>query len=111
MLPPVTKQYDDHSTDRQFAFVFHCDRCGKLWESESYPFSMADATTDSRARALLWETEHAAAYERANTEALFHFSKCPTCGRRICDDCFCTAEDACKTCTKPKGGWIPFGKL
>lgn len=109
MLPPVTKRYDDHSTDRWFRFAFHCDRCGAGWESERYPFSMGNASSDGegqeKARMLLWKAEHDAAYERANTEALFHFNRCPACGRRVCDDCFSLSGDRCVSCSggKPKG--------
>lgn len=102
MLPPVTKRWDDRSTDRWFRFVFYCDRCGAAWESERYPFSLREAAPQSSAeesaRMLLWRTEHDAAYERANTEALFHFNRCPVCGARVCDSCYLLTEDLCASC-------------
>lgn len=127
MLPPVTKQCDDLSTDQWFRFVFHCDECGAEWEHEQYSFSMRDTPQCDEvykdARAHLWKAEHDAAYERANTEALFHFNQCPVCGRRVCDDCFAELEDVCLSCAaekrrdhKPKKPAAPrrrmaFGKL
>lgn len=103
MLPPVTKRYDDCSTDQWFRFSFYCDECGAKWESEQYPFSMQDANPksdgDKNALALLWKTEHDAAYERANTEALFQFNRCPACGKRVCDKCFLVTEDVCSSCS------------
>ncbi len=109
MLPPITKRYDDCSTDRYFHFIFYCDSCNSKWENEQYPFSMRDAPQcneeNEEARALLWKAEHNAAYERANTEALFHFNRCPLCGKRVCDNCFSEVEDICLNCSgdKPKG--------
>lgn len=111
MLPAVTKKYDDRSTDRFFQFVFHCDECGEAWESEHYPFSMRDAPAkckgEKNAHVILWKSEHDAAYERANTDALMHFNKCPKCGKRVCDDCFSELEVSCSNCKtqrKKQGG-------
>lgn len=102
MLPAVTKKYKDHSTDEFFQFSFCCDECGGVWESERYPFSMRDAPTESHgeknARVIMWKAEHDAAYERANNEALLQFNKCPKCGQRICDKCFCELEVLCIKC-------------
>ncbi len=102
MLPPITKRYDDCSTDQWFRFIFYCDKCGAKWASEQYPFSMRGAPYDNeeteRARALLWRVEHDAAYERANTEALFRFNRCPACGERVCDGCYSEKLDLCVNC-------------
>ncbi len=104
MLPPITRNYDDRSTEEYFFFVFYCDECGKPWESEKYPFyltnSPALSEAEKRAHKILWEAEHYSAYERANTEALFHFSRCQKCGRRLCDDCFSEFESICLSCEK-----------
>ena len=106
MLPAVTKTYEDHSTDRHFCFVFHCDECGVIWESEIYPFSMRDTPSENEgeknARALLWKAEHDASYERANTDAMLNFNKCHICGRRVCNDCFSEFEATCLACEKEK---------
>ncbi len=102
MLPPVTKRYTDHSTQTYFAFSFFCDGCGAVWKSEQYPYSLAavpiSSGAEADARRLLWKSEHDAAYERANVEALFHFGKCPSCGRRVCDRCFPEWSSKCKHC-------------
>lgn len=104
MLPPITKKYCDLSTPTNFQFSFFCDRCGACWESEQYPFSMRDSTpsTDEGryVHDMIWKSEHDAAYERANTEATFHFNKCPICDKRVCDDCFTLTDDVCADCTE-----------
>ncbi len=104
MLPPLTRQYHDRSTDGYFAFTFFCDSCGAPWHSEEYPFSLRDdpprSETEKTARELIWKAEHDAAYERANNEAIFHFNKCPRCAKRICDNCFSPFEDVCTDCAR-----------
>ena len=50
---------------------------------------------------LLWGNEHRAAFDEANLEAHIHFNRCPVCGKRVCDDCFCAEagkDGACKNC-------------
>lgn len=102
MLPSITKKYTDHSTDRFFRFAFYCDECGAVWTSERYPFSLCDSLPDDpgekNAHELLWKAEHDAAYERANTDAIFHFNRCPKCGKRVCDKCFSEFESVCLSC-------------
>lgn len=106
MLPSITKRYTDHSTEDDFSFVFFCDCCDGRWASERYPFSMRDSPPGSegeqQARVILWKAEHDAAYERANREAMLHFNKCPICGRRVCDGCFCEFEVSCLQCQTSK---------
>ncbi len=51
-----------------------------------------------KARVLMWKVEHDAAYERANTEAVLNFNRCPQCGQRVCDDCFAEFEIVCLKC-------------
>lgn len=102
MLPPITKKYVDLSTKDYFLFRFLCDCCGDFWESEKYPFSQCDKapknSDEQYVQELIWRSEHDAAYERANNEALFHFSKCSNCGRRLCDKCFDEGYFICKQC-------------
>lgn len=104
MLPSVTKRYCDRATENQFVFSFLCDACEAPWESEIYPFSLqsklCDNAVEEKARTILWAAEHIAAYERANNEALFHFNKCPKCGRWVCDNCFSPLADVCILCKK-----------
>lgn len=104
MLPSITKKYCDHSTEKYFAFSFFCEVCGGEWKSEYYPFSMADVfprdNSEVKAHEIIWAAEHEAAYERANNEAIFHFGKCPKCGKRVCDNCFSVFEDVCVSCKK-----------
>lgn len=106
MLSSLTKKYIDLSTPTYFLFRFVCDCCGDTWESDKYPFSQQDTvpkTEDERyVRELIWRSEHDAAYERANNEAIFHFNKCPRCGKRVCDDCYLITDDLCTDCAKVK---------
>lgn len=102
MLPSVTRQYHDKSTQEYFQFAFYCDRCGSVWTSETYPFSLGKdkpkTVAEKEARNILWKTEHDFAYERANIDALFQFSKCSKCKRRVCDKCFSELGDTCIDC-------------
>lgn len=102
MLPPITEKYSDLSARTYFLFRFMCDCCGEYWESEKYPFSQRDAvpkTEDEKyAHDLIWMSEHEAAYERANNEAVLHFNRCKKCARRVCDKCFAELEDFCLEC-------------
>ncbi len=41
----------------------------------------------------LYQRELEDAWERAVTEALEHFSRCPICKRLVCDRCFLLSED------------------
>lgn len=104
MLPPITKKYCDHSTPKYFKFSFLCDECGVPWESEAYSFSLSGSTPanedEKSAWDIMWKVEHDAAYERANNEAAFHFSECPKCKRRVCDDCYFVSDDLCTECGK-----------
>ena len=106
MLPPITKRFADHSTDREFRFEFFCDKCGAVWKSDVYPFYLRDAPCgnegESRAREILWKADHNAAYERANNEAAMNFNRCRKCGLRFCDDCFSEFELICTDCAKKK---------
>ena len=87
---PVTKKFTNLSTNDDFQFIFHCDRCGSGARSEKYKFRADgfDPPPRGNARALLWTRQHDAAYERANDEAQFDYNFCPVCGRLVCDNCF-----------------------
>lgn len=106
MLPPITKKYSDLSTDSDFSFSFFCDRCGETWTSQRYPFSLSHSapgnSAEVRAHEIMWQSEHDAAYERANIEAILHFNKCPRCGDLVCDSCFRIFDDLCEGCYSEK---------
>ena len=87
----------DCSTIEEFRFLVRCQECGRTWHSSPVRFSKADtepATEGMRAvfRAL-YERERAAAREKAAAEALETFSRCPVCGKLVCDSCFLICED------------------
>ena len=109
MLEPVTREFRDFSTPENFEFEFCCDRCGKHWRSESYPFDMKsfEPPVDERIRTMIWNYQHNEAYERANREAGVRFYRCPDCGCRICDDCLYGASlektEKCRGCADGKG--------
>lgn len=104
MLPSITRKYKDHSTEAFFRFSFYCDECGSVWTSEKYPYSLRNSPPsgpgEKRARIMLWKAEHDAAYERSNTEAMFHFNRCPQCGKKVCDDCFSEFDSVCRNCSR-----------
>ena len=93
---PLTKKITNNSTEDDFQFFFHCDRCGAGVPSEKYIFSAEhfDPPLRGLARTLLWTRRHDEAYERANDEARFEFNLCPICGRRVCDNCFHVSSEA-----------------
>ena len=108
MLKTITKNFTDRSTDRFFQFSFYCDRCGKKWTSEQYPFVHGfskELTDDERkAKEILWRIDHDAAFERANLEARLRFNSCKACGAIVCDECFAMEEedDLCVDCANRK---------
>jgi hypothetical protein len=69
------------------------------------------AAVETGRESSIWQSEHEAAYERANREAMMHFNRCPVCKRWVCDDCFLLLEDrdVCRECLEqstknPSGG-------
>lgn len=106
MLPPLTRRMEDRSSTGCFRFSFYCDLCGKEWRAEPVRFNGRDGdpTLSGKVTQLIWQSQHAAAYERANREAMFWHNRCPVCGRWVCQDCFCLREDAgsdvCRNCEK-----------
>lgn len=107
-LNPITKKYADRSTRKVFAFSFYCDKCGKEWRSTPQVFDPGELKSppDIRIYRMLWNGQHKAAYEQANLEAIYAFSYCLECGRRMCMDCFCRSEtdigESCKDCLLEK---------
>jgi hypothetical protein len=96
MLTPITVKITDESEGGVYRFTFYCDLCGASRQSVPYR-SDAEGTPPPVAR----ERERFAAYERANREALNWFSRCPVCGRVVCDNCFRIEEtDSCKECAE-----------
>ena len=97
----LTKSTTNYSTNAGFCFGFFCDRCKKEWISPFVPFlhSGFSAVEHEEARQMLWAQEHRAAFENANIEAHFHFSRCPVCKNVVCNDCFDHDEgDRCADC-------------
>lgn len=99
MLKSITKKIIDESGGGTYRFTFHCDICGSPWTSDTYSPITEPIDADEVARGR--ESDHDAAYERANLEAGFHFNCCSICKRVVCDECFCILPelDLCKECT------------
>jgi hypothetical protein len=103
-LDAVTARFEDLSTPDSFAFAFVCDLCGRRFATEPERFAHPGFVPPLAPglRALLWDNQHREAFYRANREALFAFSLCAGCGRRVCDRCFCPSSgpggDACRQC-------------
>jgi len=102
MSTPVTKRATDHSTLASFSFCFYCDKCGKEWKSQLFPFESGGFTAieHEEARKIIWAQEHKNAFEKANLDARLYFNSCPKCGKRVCDDCFNFEESECNECNK-----------
>jgi hypothetical protein len=97
----LTKNTANHSDKAGFSFSFFCDRCEKEWISPFVPFlnSGFSAIEHEEAKQMLWAQEHRAAFENANMEAHFHFSRCSVCGNVVCNECFSLeCGDKCKEC-------------
>ena len=104
MLEPVTKKYEDGSTLEVFRFIFFCDLCGREVSEITYPYTppfkakLFISRSERKARELIWQSDHASAYDRANREILLHLDRCPVCGRRVCDSCFVDVAGICQAC-------------
>ena len=96
----------DCSTIEEFRFLVCCQECGRTWHSSSVHFSKAGVVPETEGiRAIfraLYEREREAAREKAAAEASETFSRCPVCGRLVCDRCFLICEDLdlCTACAK-----------
>ncbi len=115
MLDPATRKWEDQSTTKRFKFLFYCDCCGKELPSPDYVFhsgfkpKLFLSGSEQRARELIWQRDHDAAYERAN---LFMLSNrvhiCEICGKSICGDCAVFCDElkggvCCDSCLSSKG--------
>ena len=108
MLDPVTKKFEDGSTLEEFKFTFFCDSCQKEVSEITYPYTppfrpkFFQSKSERKARELIWQSDHASAYDRANREVLLSFNRCPACGKRVCDECFREEEGICRECAEKK---------
>jgi len=104
MLEPVTKKYEDGSTLEVFRFTFFCDLCGREVSRITYPYKppfkakIFISRSEQKARELIWQSDHASAYDRANKEVLLHVNRCSVCQRRVCDDCYHDTDGLCIEC-------------
>ena len=96
----------DCSTTGAFRFLVRCQECGRTWHSSPVRFSKAGAEPETEGMRTifhaLYEQEREAAREKAAAEASEIFSRCPVCGRLVCDRCFLICEDLdlCIACAK-----------
>jgi len=100
MNSPLTRKSKNHSSPEWFSFSFYCDQCGNEWNSPTLKYEQGGFSTVEHedVKKLIWEQEHKAAFNGANLEAHFHFSFCPKCSRRVCDECFDMERSQCKFC-------------
>lgn len=115
MLEAVTKEWEDKSTTEAFRFTFYCDCCKRAISSPEYKFKsgfrpkLLMSETERRARELLWQKDHDAAYERANISMLTdHIHTCEICGEHICGNCAISCNElegriCCERCLTQKG--------
>lgn len=105
-MEAITKRWEDESDMKLFKFSFFCDCCGKKAVTLEYKFEsgfkpkLFMSEDERKARELIWQKDHDAAYERANNEAALQFTRCPKCGRRVCEDCYSVLDDLCTDCAK-----------
>lgn len=109
MLKPVTKDFSDISTLKQFEFEFYCDCCGKAIKPPVLEFvsgfkeiSLLNSDV-KKARDIIYATDHDRAFERANIEALYELNRCEICRDMVCDDCTVYGKNlnggfCCKKC-------------
>ena len=98
MMRRTTKAFiKDTSTGENFQFSLRCAVCGSLWKSRPAYFFKAEVPPENEWKRVIFQTlyqrELEDAWERAVTEALEHFSRCPICKRLVCDRCFLLGED------------------
>lgn len=115
MLDPATKKWEDLSNTKAFKFVFFCDCCQKAIPSPEYGFNsgfkpkLFITEAERRARELIWQRDHEAAYERANVYMLTNrIHTCEVCGANICGDCAVFCDElkggvCCDNCLAKKG--------
>ncbi len=115
MLNPATKKWEDQSNTKKFKFVFFCDCCEKALPSPDYEFNSGFkakifiSESERRARELIWQRDHEAAYERANIYMLANrIHTCELCGANICGDCAVFCDElkggvCCDKCLTEKG--------
>lgn len=115
MLEAVTKKWEDCSTTESFRFVFFCDCCGRAISSPEYQFEsgfkpkLLMRESERKARELIWQHDHDAAYERANLNMMTdHIHTCEVCESHICGDCtvFCDELNGgvcCVSCVEKRG--------
>jgi hypothetical protein len=114
-LTEFVRNVEDLSDDGGYKFRFHCDRCSDGVESQYSRssanvlktglqimqifrnFGWGSTAVDGVDRGLRGK-ERDAAYERAVSEALVHFSKCSRCGLRVCTHCWNLRAGLCEGC-------------
>ena len=98
MMRRTTKAFiKDTSTGEKFQFSLRCAVCGSLWKSRPAYLSKAEVPPENEGKRVIFQTlyqrELENAWERAVTEVLERFSRCPICKRLVCDRCFLLGED------------------
>ena len=87
----------DISSAERLRFSLRCAVCGLPWKSRPVVFSKARVQPENEGKRVifraLYQRAREDALERAVTEALGRFSRCPICKRLVCDRCFLMGED------------------
>lgn len=95
MLRPITKKMTHEEEGGELRFTFYCDVCRRMLQIEPVQLTHSGL---SPADEISW----AAAFERANLEAMRYFNRCPLCKRWVCDECVTILpdRDICAQCAK-----------
>lgn len=84
-----------------FRFSLCCSVCGRVWVSETTPFSDIGRRQTARSRAL-YEREREEAMSRAVSEALRGFEVCLLCGKITGKECLEELGEmtVCRSCAE-----------
>ena len=101
------------STASKFQFSLRCAVCGSLWKSRPAYFSKAEVQPENEGKHVifqaLYQRERDEARERAVTEALEHFSRCPICWPATAVSCWARISTCVRTvrhsCRKAASRW------
>ncbi len=94
----------DFSDDKSFRFEITCEECGRAFSNGVFHFSKAGVAPPTEEKRIIYEALYRREKHKAMQSAILyageHFSRCPICGRLICDDCFLICEDLemCRSC-------------
>ena len=104
MKEEIGDYLEDCSAKGKIQYRVRCENCKKLWYSGEKTFSHAHIAPKTEGKRIIYQTlyqrEQKEAFQQAAEEAREVFSRCPICGRLVCDACFllCEEIEMCISC-------------